>query len=92
MDSKPSIDEVWRRIGAHEGEMFHTKTGLSLTYSVDGNSLKTSRTKCHLSIGDFERALALVPLEKYTRLHRLVTGPPYVWAILHDPRIRMSDW
>ena len=92
MAGVPSIDEVWRRISAHQGEQFETKTGLPLTYSVDGNLLTTDRSEYPLGIGDFEKVLETVPLDTLTGITHLVRGPSYIWAILHDPRIRKSDW
>lgn len=88
----PSIDEVWRRIEGNEGETFHTKRGLPLTYSVAGRTLTTSRSDFPLSATDFAKALELVPIESLARINSLVRGPAYIWAILHDPRIRQSDW
>lgn len=88
----PSIDEVWRRIEAHQGEAFHTRTGLPLTYSVSGNSLTPSRSNYPLAASDFAKALELVPIESVARISSLVRGPAYIWAILHDPRIRLADW
>lgn len=88
----PSIDEVWRRIEAHEGETFHTKAGLPLTYAVTGRTLTTNRAEQGLGFSDFATALELVPFDGPGDVTWDVRGPAYVWAILHDPRIRQSDW
>ncbi len=92
MSALPSIDEVWRRIEAHQGETFHTKTGVPLTYSVPGTQLVTDRSDYPLHIADFAKALELVPIEAPGKINTLVRGPGYIWGILHDPRIRQSDW
>jgi len=92
MASQPSIDEVWRRIEAHEGAEFRTKRGLPLTYSISGSKLTPSRSDYPLAVSDFEKALALVPIESVAAISNLVRGPSYIWAILHDKRIRQADW
>jgi len=87
-----SINEVWQRIKAHQGEEFTTKTGLPFTYRVAGAVLWPSRTDYNLAQSDFAKALALCPLPGPGKINNLVRGPAYVWAILHDSRIRGSDW
>lgn len=59
---RPSIDTVWQRIRAHEGEPFSTITGARFKYSVDGNALRPDRAKQNLTRSNFEKALELVPL------------------------------
>jgi len=90
--SKPSISTVWERIAAHSGERFATKSGLPFTYSVKGGVLTTSRTDFGLSRADFEQALKMVPFDGPGRINELVRGPAYVWAILHDKRVRVGQW
>lgn len=92
MNSKPAIDEVWRRIEAHEGELFSTKLGLPLKYEMKGSALETSRAKQKIEISEFGKALELVPIESPAHISSLVRGPSYIWAILHDKRIRQADW
>lgn len=92
MGTLPSIDEVWRRIEAHQGETFHTKRGFPLTYSVSGRTLTTSRAKQGIGVLDFAKALEIVPFEGPGAVTWDVRGPAYIWAILHDPRIRQRDW
>jgi hypothetical protein len=87
-----TISEVWQRIRAHQSEQFETITGLPFTYTVSGNMLVTDRTDSQLHLGEFEKALALVPLDGPGKISMLVRGPSYIWAILHDPRIRRTDW
>lgn len=89
---KASIGVVWERIAAHADEEFTTKTGLPFTYSLQGGSLTTSRTDYPLSKNDFAQALKEVPLDGPGRINDAVRGPAYIWAILHDKRIRGSEW
>lgn len=86
------FDEVWKRIVAHAGEVFHTKTGLRLTYEVDGNGLWPSRTDYRIARRDFENAYGLVPFDGPGIVNDLVRGPSYVWAVLHDERIARGEW
>lgn len=86
------IGEVWERIKAHQGQVFKLVEGGSLTYRVDGNVMVTSRSKQKLRIGDFEKVLAIAPVKGPGEISKLVRGPSYVYAILHDPRIRRGDW
>ena len=86
------ITEVWERIGAHQSERFETKTGVAFTYTVAGNTFVADRPKPYpIHVGQVEKALERVPVDGPNQLHDL-RGPAYLWAILHDPRIRRSDW
>ena len=87
-----TIEEVWARIVEHEGEEFHTKTVLPFTYEIRGDVLFPSRTDYQISKSDFEKALECVPFAGPSVVNRLVRGPSYVWAVLHDPRIRLQDY
>ena len=86
------IDEVWARIKSHEGEKFETRTGKTFTYHIDGEIFHPSRTEYNISKRNFEIALELVPLDGPGIINNLVRGPAYVWAVLHDHRIRGQDW
>ena len=88
----PSIDAVWPRLKAVEGEQFETKTGLAFTYYISGDGLIPSRTDYRISKGDMAKALALVPLDGPGKINQKVRGPAYVWALLHDKRIRLDEW
>jgi len=90
--SKPPFEEIWRRILRHEGETFYTKTGLPFTYTIRGNSLITNRTRYPLHKSNFETAYKLIPIDGPGKINRIVRGPAYVWAILHDPRISQGKW
>jgi hypothetical protein len=86
------LDAIWARLKSFQGEEFVTKTGLPFTYVIPGDSFQPSRTKYSVSKADFEKALALVPLDGPGAINSIVRGPAYVWAVLHDSRIRMGDW
>ena len=88
----PNIDEIWRRIERHEGEEFHTKKGLPFTYAIQGEIFRSSRANRNIPRRDFEKALKIAPFDGPGDLNRMVQGPAYVWAVLHDPRIRQRDY
>lgn len=90
--SKPSIDSVWARLRTTEGEDFETKTGRPFTYEISGNIFHPSRTKYNIAKSDFDKILALVPLEGPGEVSSVVRGSAYIWAVLHDKRIRRNDW
>ena len=86
------VSEIWARIKAHQNERFETTTGKPLTYEVRGNTLVIHRDNDYdIHFGQLEKALERVPVDGPNQLHDL-RGPSYLWAILHDPRIRMNDW
>jgi len=84
--------EVWKRIKAHQGEKFHTKTGLEFTYNIKENGFFPSRTEYRISQSDVEKAYKLVPFDGPGVVNDIVRGPAYLWAVLHDTRIRKNDW
>ncbi len=90
--AKPRFSEVWSRIVAHAGEPFETKTGKPFTYMRDKETIVPSRTIYRIGRAEFEKAYALVPFEGPGDISQIVRGPAYVWAILHDMRIRQADW
>ncbi len=87
-----SIDEVWRRIKALEGNTFETKTGLPFTFTVAGDVFRPSRRSYNITKADFGKALELVPFDGSGVVNHLVRGPAYIWAVLHDRRVRRGDW
>ncbi|MDT0501757.1 MULTISPECIES: hypothetical protein [unclassified Halomonas] len=87
-----SIQEVWVRIERHAGEKFETITGKPFTYEVLGDYLRTDRAEQDLGIREFEKALEEVPLDGPGEINDKVRGPSYIWAILHDRRVRGHDW
>ena len=89
---KPSFAEIWKRIVGCEGEEFRTVTSLSFTYEINGNSLFPSRTEYNLPKTEFAKAYELVPINNPNIISKLVRGPSYIWAILHDERISKKEW
>ena len=86
------IDLVWDRLIAWAGQEFQTKTGKPFTFDIENDGFFPSRTDYRLAKSEFERVLELVPLDGPGEVNHLVRGPSYIWAVLHDPRIRQSDW
>lgn len=86
-----SIDVVWARIRAHEGETFRQVRGGEFMYTIASGQLRPDRTNRNLPRSDFERAVALVPLARPGQIQRL-QGPSYIFAVLMDERIRGGDW
>lgn len=87
-----SVDDIWLRVRAMEGEEFETKTGKPFTFEISGNVFHPSRTKYNISKADFQKALDLVPIEGPGVISNLVRGSAYIWAVLHDRRVRQQDW
>lgn len=88
----PNVDTVWSRMKSLEGEQFETKTGLPFTFEISGDIFHPSRTRYNISKADLGKALDLVPLEGPGLVSQLVRGPAYIWAVLHDERIRNGEW
>ena len=86
-----SIDGLWERLRRHQGQEFATKRGLPFTYNISGEVLHPSRTKYNISKTEFAKALTLVPFDGPGIINRTVRGPAYVWALLHDQRIRSEE-
>jgi hypothetical protein len=83
---------VWARIASHAGQRFSTKTGRPFKYSIEQDALVTDSTDYPLAKSNFAEALKQVPFDGPGRIAETVRGPAYVWAILHDTRIRVEDW
>lgn len=93
MHAKSSVfNVIWSRISALQGEKFETKTGKPFTFEIHGEVFRPSRTKYNIARADFEKAFALVPFDGPGMVNNLVRGPAYIWAVLHDIRIRKDDW
>ena len=82
------FDDCWNRIRRKAGNQFHTISGLRFTYRIDGNYLIPSRTNYKISKKDFEKVFRLRPLRGPGEISNEVRGSSYVWAIMHDRRIR----
>lgn len=83
------FQNIWNRILANEGAVFHTISGLPLTYRVEGEGIRPSRTNYFLHKRNFEVAFERMPIAKPSDINE-VRGPSYVFAILTDPRISNS--
>lgn len=81
------FDRVWQKILNHEGDLFHTITGLDFVYRIQGDVLNTNRTRYNLSKGNFQAAFDMMPLSSPGQMSRKIRGSSYVCAILNDPRI-----
>jgi hypothetical protein len=85
------IDEgfaaVERRIRAHQGEQFFTRSGLPMTYVVEGDRIKVDRAQPWLSMEGAKEIWALGPGAGLTDIDQRITGRAYLFAILRDPRI-----
>ena len=81
------MDDIWEKVKLHQGEIFHTVSGLEFTYRVRGETVIHTRSKTTLSRSDFEKAIFLAP-QKPSDLHNNVAGPSYVYAIIKDSRLR----
>ena len=90
--SKISVDELWSRLRANAGKEFETKSGKPFAYEISGDVFYPSRTEYNVSQADFRKALALVPFDGPGVVNNSVRGPAYVWAVLHDGRIRKDNW
>ena len=88
----PKFEMIWERIKANENELFFQKKGGNFTYQISENELIPDRTDFLLHKSNFEKAYHLVPFKGPGVINRLVMGPSFVWAILHDKRIRGDDW
>jgi len=82
-----SFEEIWKKIIEHEGEVFYTKTGKEFTYEVIGDAIYPSRTNYRIPKTDFRKAYQIIPISGPGKINKVVRGPSYIWAILHDKRI-----
>jgi len=78
---------VERRIREHQGEQFFTRSGLPMTYVVDGDRIKVNRARPWLSMDGAREIWALGPDGSLTDIDQRITGRAYLFAILRDPRI-----
>lgn len=90
-DEAESFEALWARICASSGEFFKTSEGSWFTYRLEADVLVPSHSDLRIPRADFELAFPMLPLPP-AKLNRFVTGPKYVWAILHDPRVSQRRW
>lgn len=85
------FEPVWGRICKLEREFFKTHGGRYFTYRVEGDELLPSQSDLRIPRSDFALAFPMLPVAP-PKLNRVVQGPAYVWAILHDPRVSEGKW
>jgi hypothetical protein len=78
---------VERRIREHQGEPFQTRSGLPMTYAVDGERIKVSRARPWLSMAGARAIWAMGPEARLSEVDQRITGRAYLFAIVRDPRI-----
>jgi len=78
---------IWKRVEAHQSELFYTVTGLGFTYQVINGAVVTSRTARKLTRQNFEKAYSYFPLSGPGQISNIIQGSAYVYAILTDRRI-----
>jgi hypothetical protein len=78
---------VERRIRACQGEQFFTRSGLPMTYVVEGDRIKVDRAQPWLSMEGAREIWAMGPSATLTDIDQRITGRAYLFAILRDPRI-----
>ena len=89
MMTEVDFDNLWERIKALAGEEFSTKSGRrTFTYTIEGGTLFPDHTDRAIGWGNFLKALEMEPLDGPGEISDVVQGSSYVWAILHDKRIR----
>lgn len=88
-------EEVWRRIVSHQGDKFHTATGLPFVYKVEGAGIwffrGGRRINRKLTRTQVELAIARCPLTSTTEIKDLMDYA-YLFALLRDLRIRSTAW
>ena len=95
MGVKDLLPTVWSRIEEHQGEPFHTATGLPFTYQVEGNGVWFFRNKKRinrkLTRKHIDEAISRCPLKSTTEIKDLMDFA-YLFAMLMDRRIRGQAW
>jgi hypothetical protein len=83
-----SIDKIWHKIRAHEGEVFYTKTGKPFTYHTKGSLIVLENTNRNIPIGNIEKALSVInpSVVEFQRMN--LQGPSYLYGIITDSRIK----
>ena len=81
------FEKVWNKILLHQNEVFHTKRGLELKYTVKNDKLYHNRTDPEIPRSEFVRAYKKYPFKGPGEIRELVRGSAYIYAILSDDRI-----
>jgi hypothetical protein len=82
---------VWQRIVDHSGATFHQRGGKPFTYDARGRTIYLHTTNRMISRTAIEKALDRVPLGNTVPVQDL-SAPSYIFGILMDRRIRLTDW
>jgi len=80
------FEKVWSKILEHQNEIFHTKRGLELKYTVKNDKLYHNRTAPGIPKSQFLKAYKEFPFKGPAEIRDLVLGPAYIYAILTDNR------
>jgi hypothetical protein len=96
LDAAENASEmVWQRITHHEGEEFHTATGLPFTYAMEGSGIwffrEGRRINRKLTRTQVDQAIARCPLASTTEVKDLMDYA-YLFGLLMDARIRAQAW
>lgn len=87
-DMHDSFETVWRKIAAHAGEQFQTKTGQVFRYEIVNNDcIRPTNSDQSVCRTDVEALYRTVAGADTRTIASLTEGPSFVWAILADKRI-----
>jgi hypothetical protein len=94
--SRENLNEaVWGRVRKHQGQQFHTVTGLPFTFEVEGAGVwffrNGKRVNRKLTRAQLEKAIPRCPLRSTTEINDLMDFA-YLFAVMMDPRIREQAW
>ena len=85
------IERIWNNIKLHEGEVFHTATGLEFTYVLVGDHTirpyRDGETRWELSKNLFGKALDYHGRFTSKEFNNKIVGSSYVRGLLEDKRI-----
>ena len=82
------INNVWKKICKHEGEIFLTVRKIKYTYTVKDNYILINNdTRRKITKDAIERALTLENPTPSKILRENIWGPSYVYGIITDSRI-----
>jgi hypothetical protein len=92
LQEKTPFKKIWKRIISRQGKTFYTKSGKPFSYEIDKDYFMPSLTNYRISKSDFIKVYLDLPLEGPKAINRVVHGPSYIWAVLHDRRISKNEW
>ena len=81
-----SIQDIWNKIVAYQGQEFRQIRGKAFTYSIRGNMIVLHTTNRQIPKSDVAKALPLLPLTSTVALQSR-QAPSYLYALLTDERI-----